>query len=338
MRILILLLISAIWCEKLFDQSGGIRKDLNIQNSCIVSVIGQARVGKSTFINKYLNLQKALTSDTTESCTKEIDIYSHAGITFLDVEGDDLGNLSRNLYLAKFVAAVSQIVIYYSRDKVSVHSAQTLEYIRLHSSARIIKFIRTDLKVLDDAYSFKNVDEILPRIRKIISSLPRLPGHVIFQTLVQNVNVRVPKLLSVVETEMDCAGKVSRCLNGGECESCGDENFDKKMRREINRRNKVRDEERIMYARMEQRVVDAALGGLGAAALLMLSDHSLKKNIEPVLAENKCMVASFCWRWKFGFGDVKCGHLVGKCFDEIRLNKYGAEVREREFLGVFFAV
>jgi predicted GTPase len=205
--------------EKLITFDQQIKIIGHIKSSKIIAICGQARVGKSTFINNFFEKKIAKTSDEQETCTKDIDFYTSSiqysslqsikdenqktnnAITFLDVEGDDLGDLTKNLKIARFTASISQVFIYYARDKISVHSLETIRYIKKYSGAIMILFVRTQLKhkkseIFDHTFTFADSREFLKsyvsaEFKKIINDVPIRDSEIIMQTLRENINLQI---------------------------------------------------------------------------------------------------------------------------------------------------
>lgn len=113
----------------------------------VVAIIGQARVGKSTLINHIVGDKVATVSSSQKSCTRGIYYYKRAidnyNLLLLDLEGDDMGNV---IQLSTYAASVAEIVIYYSRDKFNMYSANSLKIFKKYGTARTyISLVRGDL-------------------------------------------------------------------------------------------------------------------------------------------------------------------------------------------------
>ena len=86
----------------------------------VVSIIGKARTGKSTFLNCLLTYWKSdsqhifTMSDTGAHCTNGIDIYNieERSIILLDFQGIYLGNSSNDPKLLLLAYLVSDIIIF----------------------------------------------------------------------------------------------------------------------------------------------------------------------------------------------------------------------------------
>ncbi len=364
--------------EKLVTFDNGIKIIGHIQSSKIIAICGQARVGKSTFINTYFGKKIAKTSNEQESCTKDIDFYTNTvrdgkikeAITFLDVEGDDMGDLTKNLKMARFTASISQIFIYYARDKISTHSLETIRYIKKYSNAIMILFVRSELKhkdsdIFDHTFTFKDSYNFLQssasaRLKKIINSVPIRDSGIIMQTLRENINLQVPKLYSAFELEKNCKDLLQKCTEKGVCELCGNINYDIQIKNQYNHMKKkydckvalqkcedenicnycddfdydekIRETRRYNLERIEEKKrYELEKGNQDLKDLAMVGLPFLALLLSDHQFKENIVRNEVNFCWKWKFAEAyACGEIIGICYENYEFKDY------IEFAGVYF--
>lgn len=119
--------------DKLVLQDDILSRDLN--KKCVISIIGKARMGKSTFLNaihaQLTNTNKNIfqTQDNDEHCTLGIDAYAvpDTNIILLDSQGLAFEDSSHDPALLLFVYLISDIVIFNERMMLQNEALKLLE-------------------------------------------------------------------------------------------------------------------------------------------------------------------------------------------------------------------
>jgi hypothetical protein len=131
-----------------------------------ISVIGPARVGKSTLMNglsRYLGNydNNFKTSDGIQSCTKGINYHVVQNYMLLDMEGDDLDNEVVTTKLATVLSSISSHIIYYTNMKLNNAAVQKIQF--LYRAMKQIKggnpipmtvLLRSNLNIRESATSY----------------------------------------------------------------------------------------------------------------------------------------------------------------------------------------
>lgn len=332
----------------------------------VISIIGPARVGKSTLINQLCGATIATTSNTLESCTQNIDAYRCGRYLFLDFKGDDLGDLNKNLKLSLYAASISQVVVYYSLNKISEHSMQTIYYLKKTAAPVMVMALRTNLRTTNSIISkyqsifneiiiFNDSVDVLDKFRNIFNVLPMRAGTLIFKTLVENidlVNNNEIKLYSLIEIEDKCENNIKKMKSHKYIygfEKCNIEKYDDIIRKaeckylynictadicnicdieEYN--NKIFRKFQLLKEEQKNNADNnIKILGVVVGIFALLSDYRFKEDI----IYTGRYTAPFCWRWRFG--GYMCGHIIGKCY---YLNYEYEYTNYIEFLGVYFRV
>jgi hypothetical protein len=212
---LALLLVGSVVCAPFVDNNLRVT-ELNLPGVyTVVSFLGQARVGKSTLINTIVGRDVAVTSNTTESCTRGIQAYIAGDLLLLDLEGDDL---AETLPLSLLASSISHVVFYMARDKYNAHSARAMEYIRLKNlqwnvGVTYALILRTNLVAPTSTpgfvatFAYSEVTKIRdPLLRFVSQARVTAPGHSILLAARENAkritNHLPPKPISYLEAEL----------------------------------------------------------------------------------------------------------------------------------------
>ena len=131
--------------------------NIDTKQTFIISMLGCARVGKSTFINMFLsylfneNIQLVETSFKSTHCTMGIDyiIYdcprTNIQIMILDCQGLNYTDSKNDDKLLSFIYAISNIIIYHDANIINNQTLNTLTSLCAITSA---KHLRTDKPTL----------------------------------------------------------------------------------------------------------------------------------------------------------------------------------------------
>lgn len=175
-----------------------ILNDINIKTTkktFIISMLGCARVGKSTFINGLIsyifnnNKYIAFTSSKSEHCTKGIDYiifdYEDIKLIILDCQGLNYEDSKNDDKLLSFVYSVSNIIIYHDVNIINNQTLNTLTSLCLVSNCiqenekinkPILYFRMRDYNLDSDVNeilerTFENRNDQYDNVRKAIKKL-----------------------------------------------------------------------------------------------------------------------------------------------------------------------
>ena len=107
--------------------------DIELDNKYIISIVGDARKGKSTFLNLIINY---LTNENKEyfkmddglsHCTLGIDYYQYGEYLFLDCQGLNYQNSSNDPKLLLLIYSISNIIIYNDKNVINNNVFTTLQ-------------------------------------------------------------------------------------------------------------------------------------------------------------------------------------------------------------------
>ena len=180
------------------DETKLILNDINIKTTkktFIISMLGCARVGKSTFINGLIsyifndNKYIAYTSSKSEHCTKGIDYiifdYKDIKLIILDCQGLNYEDSKNDDKLLSFVYSVSNIIIYHDVNIINNQTLNTLTSLCLVSNCiqenekinkPILYFRMRDYNLDSDVNeilerTFENRNDQYDNVRKAIKKL-----------------------------------------------------------------------------------------------------------------------------------------------------------------------
>ena len=166
--------------------------DIKIENKYVISIVGDARKGKSTFLNLIINnLSKEnkeyfKMDDGLSHCTLGIDYYQMDDYLFLDCQGLNYQDSSNDPKLLLFIYSISNIIIYNDKNVINNNVFTTLQPMAMflntfkNYNASILYFRISDYelegnpnKLLDNILvnqkdQFDNVRE---SIKKLFSSI-----------------------------------------------------------------------------------------------------------------------------------------------------------------------
>jgi hypothetical protein len=175
-----------------------ILNDINIKTTkktFIISMLGCARVGKSTFINGLIsyifndNKYIAFTSSKSEHCTKGIDYiifdYEDIKLIILDCQGLNYEDSKNDDKLLSFVYSISNIIIYHDVNIINNQTLNTLTSLCLVSNCiqenkkinkPILYFRMRDYNLDSDVNeilerTFENRNDQYDNVRKAIKKL-----------------------------------------------------------------------------------------------------------------------------------------------------------------------
>jgi hypothetical protein len=110
-----------------------ILSDIDLDNKYIISIVGDARKGKSTFLNLIINYltrenkEYFKMDDGLSHCTLGIDYYIHNEYLFLDCQGLNFLDSSNDPKLLLLIYSISNIIIYNDKNVINNNVFTTLQ-------------------------------------------------------------------------------------------------------------------------------------------------------------------------------------------------------------------
>lgn len=174
------------------DNNLNLSSKLDIKNKYIISIVGDARKGKSTFLNLIINY---LTKENKEyfkiddglsHCTLGVDYYEIDDYLFLDCQGLNYQDSSNDPKLLLFIYSISNIIIYNDKNVINNNVFTTLQPMAMflntfkNFNASILYFRISDYELEGNPYKLLDnilinqkdqFDNVRESIKKLFSSI-----------------------------------------------------------------------------------------------------------------------------------------------------------------------